>query len=705
MAPTPTKTHSLADLEAIYNDAEQCDSELFSEMRSNLLLISGEHYNRRHASFFKRVRDAKELSDQQKIRLTKNHVQNIHKKYVNNVIAQAPGVGFEPKNQSELQDQKAAELHKAVWEDGRDKYGLDELVEDWCDDFFGIGEVATKIFYDAKGGKPTGRLNQAVDEAGQPVVDEMGQPVGNPDDPEMSGEFIFEPIHGFNLLRPSECKEIRKAHVLITRKMGKVDELKLRYPEHARKIEDSMDETIVVFDTASTAYRKSKGEAMLREFWFRPCAQYPQGYFYITLKNVILEGGELPGGIFPIIVQPCERIPTSCRGRSIVKHMRPYQAEINRSASKMAEHQITLGDDKLLIQSGTTVSPGVALPGVRSINYTGATPEILQGRSGAQYLEYMQAQVAEMYTVMNVQEDSENKQSGQLDPYALLFRSASQKKKFQRYVRRFERFLVEVAKTYLALAKLHLSDEAVIYAVGRAEQINIAEFRSASDLCYQIKVSPESDDIESKMGKQLVMNHVLQYIGNKLEREDIGKIMRNMPYANAEGAFDDFTLDYDSSTNDLLLLDRGELPPVHEYDNHIYAVKRAVSRVRKADFDFLPEQVKMLYGEYIRQHEMAQAETIKKLKAAEADFIPTGGYLVTCRGLTMPDEKNPQKVKEVRLPYEAIVWLVQRLEAQGQSLEELEKMNQGALAQISDILLRKDGAQGGDGIPPQAPVQ
>jgi hypothetical protein len=258
--------------------------------------------------------------------------------------------------------------------------------------------------------------------------------------------------------------------------------------------------------------------------------------------------------------------------------MRPYQAEINRAASKIAEHQITLGDDKLIIMDGTKISPGVGLPGVRSINYSGAKPDILNGRDGSQYLAYMQAQIEELYQVMDVAEMlvDEKAGPGQLDPYSLIFKAASEKKKFARYARKFERFLIRVCQTYLKLAKLHMSEEQVVYAVGKPEQVNISEFKNANDLCYEVKVEAQANDIETKLGHQLILSQLVQYTGTKLDKQDIGKIVRLMPYANMEQGLADLTVDYDSLTNDILALDRGERPPIHEYDDHVYSAKRVV---------------------------------------------------------------------------------------------------------------------------------
>ena len=682
------KIHTSDELEALYRDAEGVDQEVFAEMRSNVLLIAGEHYNKKYSNFYRRIRDSKELNEAQKLRLTKNHVQRIHKIYVNNILSLAPGVGFEAKNEDELQDQKAAQLHHSVWRHAFDKNRLDERTDQWCNDFCAIGEIWVKLFWDPNAGD-IASYPQKMDEEGNPEVDEFGQPVGDEENPTYSGAFVFEDIYGFNLLRPAESTDPSLYPWVCNRKMVNRKKFQKQYAaelEGKDKGGGGSEETFVIFDQLKNAYRRTKEEMMIKEFFFRPCPQYPEGYFFIKTKEFVVAKGELPGGLFPIVGAHYDRFPTAPRGRGPVKIMRPYQAEINRASSKIAEHQITLGDDKIMIQNGTEVSPGVALPGVRSINYTGSAPVILSGRDGSQYLQYLEAQIAELYSVMGIPEDAEAVPA-QLDPFALLFKSATQKKKFQRYARRFERFLIDLADLYIRLAKIHLPDQAVIYAVGKNEQVNIPEFRNSEDLCYQIKIIPQADDIETKLGRQMMLNQVLQYVGPQLQKDDIGKLIRSMPYANAEETFKDLTMDYDSATNDILALDRGEMPPIHEYDNHVYTVKRLVSRMRQADFKMLDPRIQQGYAQVLMQHQQMQVVQEQKIQAAEQGYIPTGGYMVTA-DIYVADPVDPSKTKRARIPYESVQWLIQRLESQGQSLENLETMNRGAMAQMSDMMLQ-----------------
>ena len=674
----------LEELNQLYRESDDLDQKLFAEQRSNILLVSGDHYQNKGSKFLNKLRDNRELSDQQKIRLTKNHTQRISKIYVNNILSHAPSVTVVPRNDKDLADQKAAELNKAVVEDMKAQYKLRERTREWCKDFIDIGEVAVKIFWDPNKGKVIG-YHQAVGDDGQPLVDEQGQPAPDKKNPAFSGEFVFETIFGFNLFRAPEALTMRDSRFIGLRKMVNKKDLEKQFegnPEALKGLTESADETYTIFDASQGSYKRADKQVMLREFYFRPCMEYPNGYFYITTPYAILAEGELPFGVFPIVFSAFEQLPTTPRGRSMLKQLRPYQAEINRAASKMAEHQITLGDDKLLVQNGTKVVNAGQLPGVRALSYTGMAPTVLPGRDGSQYLAYMQGQIQEMYEIAMVEEDSAENE-GQLEAFTLLFRSLKKKKKFSTYAEKFEYFLVGVFETALELSRHYLPDNALIQATGKREYINIPEFREQKD-GYKIKVEPMSDDIESQMGKQLVMNHILQYVGPQLGKDDIGKLIRNMPYSNLDQSWNDLTIDYDNATNDILALGRGELPILNASDTHEYIIKRLDNRMRQADFKLLSPKIQQNYHQYKQEHEQIMVEQKQEIERAQAGQVPSGGYLVTC-DFYMPKKDNPAETQRARLPFQSIEWLIKRLEDQGMSLEKLEGMQMGAQAELAQL--------------------
>jgi hypothetical protein len=640
------KKLNIGDLNKIYTESEAADKEVYAEFKSNILLISGDHYNKKTSRVYNRIRSTAPdgSPDSQRLRLTKNHIHKVYRTYVANILSYAPGVAILPQIDSELQDQKDAELNNSVWQDAKNRYRLQEKTRQWCQDFVGIGEVACKIFFDPNRGELKGYEPKMMeDENGEPVLDESGQQccetdesgqqVADEEKPVFKGEFVFERIFGFNLLRSPAAKSMEDSPYLIVRKMVDECELKERYEGDSDKmkaIQSGSDETYIVFDSNKGEYRSSKDQVLVKEFYWKPCFAYPEGYFAITTNHGILEEGPLPYGIFPIVWAGFDEYPTAPRGRSIVKQLRPFQGEINRAASQCAQHQITLGDDKLIYQGGTKLAPGTLLPGVRGISFNGVIPPtVLPGRDGSQYLPYIESQIKELYDVAELTEENEPA-PGQIDAYSMLFTSLKRQRKFAIYGEKFEQFLIDLCQVYLELAKQYLDDDALIYAVGKSERINMAEFRKTSPLCYQIRLEARSETIETQLGKQLTANHILQYVGPQLQKDDIGKIIRNMPFGNNEESFKDFTIDYDVAKNDFLALERGEIPIVGEYDNHEFAVRKTTARIKEPDFRFLTPQIRVNYITYLKQHEKFIADQAQKLIDAKNEFIPISGPLIGC---------------------------------------------------------------------------
>lgn len=690
-----SKTLSIDELNRLYHDGESCDKDVFAEQRSSVLLVSGEHYQKKTSRFWNRIRDAKELSQDQKLRLTQNHLHKISNIFVNNIISQSPGVTPVPNNPKELQDQKAAELNKAVWEYAKDKLNLKIKALSEAKDFFDIGEVACKIYWNPHAGRFIG-YEQEVDELGNPAFDESGEPVST-GKAVFTGDLVDERIFAFNLIRAAEAKTMEESPWLCIRKMVSLKELKCLVGDDEEKqkmIQGSQDDTFLIFDgTKSSAYSKSENQTMLKEFYFRPCYEYPNGYYYFAVQGGVLFEGELPYGIFPIVYQGCDEIPTTARHRSPLKQARPYQIEINRSFSKMAEHQVSLGDDKVILQNGSKVTSGPHLPGIRAMYVTGMAPTILEGRSGNQYLEYGLSRIKELYEVMGVAEDYEQKDSG-ADPFANLYKSIRNKKKFSVYAEKFEHYLKNKCKTYLELAKEYFDENMLIPAIGRSEYINIAEFKNQEPLCFQIKIEPQSDDIETMMGRHLTLNHILQYSSQQLAKDDIGKIIKLMPFANHEEAFSDLTIDYDTATNIILALDRGEVPMPRKQDNGEYILKRLSSRQKQSDYNLLAPQIQGNYDQMIQYYEQLEAEKAQEIKAAQSEFIPANGAMIKV-DYYVPDPTNKTRSIRATLPAESIDWLIKQLETQGSSQQALASQTTLVQSQIARMLTNNDAMNSG----------
>jgi hypothetical protein len=305
-----------------------------------------------------------------------------------------------------------------------------------------------------------------------------------------------------------------------------------------------------------------------------------------------------------------------------------------------------------------------------------------------------------MFVAAGMEEENQEKGPQTNDDYAILYKNIKQQKKFAEYGEKFSQFLVDITEAYLKLAREYLPDDYVIMAVGRREQVNIGEFRSTVPLNYLIKVEEQDETLETRFGKQLTFNHILQYVGNQLPPEALGKIIKNMPFGNSEEIFSDLTLDYENVKNDMLMLERGIMPQFNPNDNHEYVSKKLDSRMRQADFYFLDPKIQQMYAEKKMQHEQVFAQQQEQIQALKNEYIPIGGAMIAT-DMYVPDPEDPNKpAKRVRIPYQALDWLVKQLEVQGAGLGKLENMNQGMMSEIAGMILSKAGPQAS--LPPSS---
>jgi hypothetical protein len=239
----------------------------------------------------------------------------------------------------------------------------------------------------------------------------------------------------------------------------------------------------------------------------------------------------------------------------------------------------------------------------------------------------------------------------------------------------------DFCKLYIELAKHYLPEDCLIQAVGKAETINLSEFKNTKPISFQIKFDELSDSIDTKMGKQIALNHVLQYVGGQMSSKQIGLVLKEMPFLNNNSLFKRLSIDYDNVENDMLQIERGEEPFVSPYaDNQVY-VDSVTHRMKQADFNLMSPQMKQMYDQYLRIHEDELKRKADAAQSAKDGFIPTGGSLITV-SMQVADPSTSSGTRQVRLPYESIDWLLKKMESQGSSLQALESTNPGVVADM-----------------------
>lgn len=745
---------SVAELQQMVFEAEQLDSAHFAEQRKNIHLVAGRHYaSQASPNFLESTLNIFRNTDK-KIKITQNHLEYISNNKVTNIVKNAPNVQIVANNEKEAQDRKAAQLHNSVWQYIFYTNRLKKFINKLAKDFVDLGECCCIIKWNDDKGHvlqrgdggyqqiqegPQQEFNQGRDVLAQSdpedafdfrtmmnqgssqqkqnslmqmaLLSEMSKMMRANQDNLNSlflGDFEFERVFPMNLLRPSQIDDIDRAEWLGITNLVSKKYLKSKFNVNmsGHGMEFSNHQFFTFNEDAFRSYRMTEDKVKLNEIYWKPTKWMPYGWYAIFAENMLLASDQLPYGIFPIVYSGYLSSQTSPRHHSLLRHLAPYQSEINRCVTEMVRHQISVGSDKLLIEKGSEVSRGISISGVKVLNYAQGTekPIFLQGKVGEQFFKPLLNQIEQMYHLAGIQynisldgQKRDNKTAK--DPYAQLFHSMQQREKDLLYVDTFEMFLIDMCRTTLSLAKYYISEDHLIPMIGRNEYVNIAEFKNSTPLDQQVKALPRTDDVNTVMGKQLTLTQALQYVGQQLPPQEVGNVLANMPFLNSTKMFADLTLDYDIAENMILALDRGEQPKLNQFDNAPYMIQKLTARMRQADFGMLSPQIQQSYQQAIGWYQNIIYQKQQQVVRENQGMIPTGGPPVRINQLMSYKNKNGETVqKRVLLPSETIQWVMQQLQKQGLVQQDMQQAQESMFEQVMK-------AQGGGQQQPQQPPQ
>lgn len=723
------KTPTIDELKTWYADAENVDKAHAAEIRTNILLASGNHYKNLPKRGYERVLD--QVGTDTKLRLQENHIGKVCNRYISTIVNASPSVQCVPYNENELSDQKDAELSQAVVKDGEEKLGTENIIDKHANAFVIQGETAAFFYWDPYAGKQVG-WEQAVSEngealykhpmTGEPTADAqsagvMGEVIPHEplqgDAPVFEGQIKWEIVHPYNLKRAKTAETFEDTPFVIIDKLVTKKEAMLviknnpNEEELKRAITENGDQSFKIFEGASGEYVDKKDQVLLKYWLFKPCYDYPKGWFAIQCNDAVLFENELPFGIWPFEFAGFRASAATPRCKSIIKDLRHPQLELNRLVSSAAYATMAFGDDKLITQMGGKVTLGTAYNGIKHLMVSpGANPQYFPGRDGGQFEGQIARQVKTIYDLADMDYEMQNQSTAQQDPQAMLYMSLKQKAKFSPYAAKFQRFVVNCWKIYLSLAKKYFSDDRIIKAVGRREAINIAEFKSMRDDGYQIKVVPANNDVDSLIGKNLQITTLLQYAGKDLPPEVKARLARMLPFMNEDAIFNSMLIDDENIESDILALDRGEQVESHPDDNHDMYIKRLTHRMKQSDFRLLPPNVQQNYMMLRKAHQDAKAQQLQELQKAQAGFIPSGGALVKA-------DLYGKDGRRMTMPYEALKWLEEKLAQQGQTQDELKALGDQQAIQVMQMSQQQQqpgmsqavGMQQPSPMPPQAQIQ
>lgn len=437
------------------------------------------------------------------------------------------------------------------------------------------------------------------------------------EDLQHEGEVRLDVCSAFEIHPDPLAKDFDDLRYLIQAKIRSLDYFRQQYPKrgHLVKEEDvwllsSMYESrINTLNSRGPSQGglqdNTKGCAIELIKYERPTSKYPQGRMIVTAHDILLEDKPLPVGEIPFVKFDDILIAGKYYSEAVVTHLRSLQDQYNEIMRRRAEWTRNFLAGKYLAARGTGLmqealndqngevvewtpvpsAPNGGMPTPiqipqlpqwayeeekaldNQINYISGISEVSRGILPSSTIPAIGMQLLQEADASRLGVITENLEHGWAKVGSLI--------------------LKHVEKFYVTPRKLKIAGPNLSYAV---KNITGEDLKGNTDvLVVRGSMLPDSKTLR----RQDIMNAFQTgLLGDPQDPKVREKVLSSMEFGDIAEVWVDYGLDMDQIRRGLEVLEKGQLLPISEFDNHALWVQE-LNRFRKGDrYQGLPNEAK-----------------------------------------------------------------------------------------------------------------
>ncbi len=420
---------------------------------------------------------------------------------------------------------------------------------------------------------------------------------------------------------------------LIQAKVRKLDYFKERYPEKGDMVKEEgawllstqYELRVNALNSGGPAATSSdlqmKNSAIELSYYEKRSSKYPNGRHVVCANDVLLEDKELAIGEIPFAKFDDVVIGGKFYSEAIISHARPYQDYLNQLINKRAQWAKRLGAGKYAVPYGHGMSPesmnnesGELLtykPNPAAPN--GGMPLAMNVPMIPQYMYEEQDHVERaMDDLFGLNEISQGRlpTGGHIPAAGMQILLEQDATRVGIITENHEHAWADVGRFILKFVKKLYITPRLMKKAGKGLEYTVKPFigtdiGDGSDV-FVIRGStiPNSKTLQ----RQDIMNAYQQgLLGDPQDPKLREKVLSMMEYGDVAEMWQDFSIDMAQINRGLDMMQKGQIPPVNEADNHPLWFQE-VNRFRKSDkFDGLADNIKGIIMSNMEEH--LQAET------------------------------------------------------------------------------------------------
>jgi hypothetical protein len=367
---------------------------------------------------------------------------------------------------------------------------------------------------------------------------------------------------------------------------------------------------------------------VVREFWAKPCSEFPKGKHLVYADQQVLLEEDNPYGWLPYVMFRGTPFPGRFWPTCVTEQQISPQTELNKTLSQIAENATRIGNPSVAISNQAGIDWD-GLPGsIIRFNETGmqnSIPQFIQPPEMPGYIQNRVPQLVEAMQDIAGQHDVShgNVPTGVTAAAAINLLQEADDTRLGPDVEDMEKTLEDAGKRIVQLIARYYTDDRALKLVGDEGGWNISQFRgSMLHDNTDVKVQAGSGMPRSKAAKQAafqeMLNLFLQY-GYQMDQRTLRKALQAYDVGGLEILVSDLDKDQAKVQRENNSLMQGQQVQVRDFDNHEYEIEAHNDFRKGAEYSQLNPAIQQVVDEHVRMHEDALAQLHAQQQQAEIE--------------------------------------------------------------------------------------
>ena len=351
-----------------------------------------------------------------------------------------------------------------------------------------------------------------------------------------------------------------------------------------------------------------KEQVLIREFWIKPgiCPQLPKGGYVQTIGSTITQVNE--GNIYRHGQYPFSHVKHlesgGFYGCSLIEDLIPLQKEYNKTHSQLIENRNMMSRPKLIAPRGSVdVAMITDEPGqVVTYNAGFGPPSPLQMPPIPGYVVEELSIIANDFNEIAGQTDFlQEKANNATSATAIAYIQEQDASRLSLVLHSFENAIEKVGSQYLNLVVQFWDEQRMVQVAGTDKAFTTMLFKNTSiGDNTDVRVEAGSALPYSKAARRSLLMELVKM--GVIQPQDM---LRVLEMRGVEKVTKAFNVSVQQAERENIKLSKGMFVPANAWDDHKLHVEIHNQYRRSEAFEMLPDQIKELFAQHVRTHEVA----------------------------------------------------------------------------------------------------